>query len=647
MLDIDSEGHVEVSNLDSSKLVQTEEHDFDTTVTSSTEVPALPGHLYKGKRYNVGATADDGTTLTSTQRKVSDYIALSLTGTTYLPAVWEAGGANYTEMCLYAAVDGDEPANDAQALIYTKACGSMSQQTSGVVKPLTLIADTSVATYTFDTVNQIIRFNPEYVQYIRTYVTDDSTIARAEYTESTTETLECVDITNGVVKSYEPVTVTHEINGWLGTVYYKNGSDNSEGWAAFKYTGSSNVTTGSSNNSMTRYPDSGLTISKPVRYWTNPIELKYGGLSLDGSIWDYNGIGYYMVAFLDDDWNVIDGTEGINSTGTLSILSNQIIRDENATEMTVVQGSASGSGGTVDSIVITVPTSYKYVVMCPAITVTGTQDTAAEIYTNYTYIDEPQPEPEETVTKLSDYIDSKIPTIINDKYTWSRMYGANVCLFGGSFATATYGSKAHEYWEEKLGINLTNYAVGGAGIIQNVGTTPMQTQVANMVAAGKKYDLYIIWFSTNDQRKVGEVWTSGSSQTIQGNTYAGQDFDAEVIGAVDDSNRTSQSGGINWVMNQLYTFDPNAKIIMFTSMRHFASTYGYNDLDETGPSVRHFVEAQIRSCEYWGVPYVDQYRVWGVNTLNKTTFVRSDNLHPTDAGYLKIAALQTELMANM
>ena len=630
-----------------------EEVEVPAEETHSEEYSVAPGHLYKGKRYDIGATADDGTTLTSTSRKVSGYIPLLSNGTTYLPVVWEAGGANYTEICLYAAVDGHEPANDAQAVLDTKACGSHSAQTSGVVKPLTLIADESLTEspyYTFDTTNQIIRFNPSWAQYVRTYVTDDATIARAEYTETTSEILTGVNVTNGILRTETSQPTQYSTYCFLGQVFKNNGV-----YGIYELDDgiSYNVNVSTSNASQHLQSDPTVKISKPVRLQSGPVELKYDGVIFDSTLYDTNGSGYAVIAFMDESMNVVACTEGIGGMGALTVLENEIIRTDDVTEMVVEESPASGSGGTVDKLTIYIPKSnpnYKYVMACGTAAFNGTSAQCREnVIMPYHYINEPVT-PVVTYQTLSDYIDSKVPTDINNKYTWSGMYGKSICVFGGSFATTNYGAQnSFALWEDKLGVTIRDYAVGGAGYIQNVGTTPIQTQVANMITAGTKYDLYILWCSTNDKRKVGDVYVDDSytGGTIEGNTYTGGDFDGEVIGAVDDTNRTSQSGGINWIMNQIYTFHPQAKVIMFTSMRSFTKADEYDYANTNKKATKRFVEAQIESCKYWQMPYLDQYTTWGVNTLNKTTFVRSDNLHPTEAGYARIAYQQLNLIASL
>lgn len=624
-------------------VVTREDATFENVDVTETVYAVNLGHLYKGKRYDIGAKADDGTTVTTKQRKVTDPIALALEegAITYVPMNWGAAGANYTEICLFPDDNGQCA---TQALIFTKKSGKMEQATVSAVGPLTLIADSSIETYTFDTVNQIIHFNPEYVQWYRGYCTDDTTTIRITYTRNITETVKALNISDGFIKEVTPVGeyVARDTGLYAGQVY------NVPSLHAWKVP--DNVTwTYQSTVKQYAMDDPTLTATINSRLYTLPIELLYDGVIFDSTIYDTNGAGYGVVTFLDENYAVTAYTDGISGMSTLTIQDVRVYRDENATTMTVDEGTASGSGGTVDHMYITIPKNdpaYKYVVVCVSNQASGTQADFAQMHFPYHYINEPVPVITTNV-RLEDYIQGKIPTEINDKYTWSRMYGKSVCLFGGSFATDNYGKAAHDYWKEKLGITLTNYAVGGAGVIEGIGTVPMLTQVQQMITAGKKHDLYIIWCSTNDLRRVGDAWTQGTSVTVAGHTYPGENFELEVFGEEGSSDTSTQRGGLNTMIRNIRNFDPEAKIIMFTSMRHFASQNGYQYNLTTGSSARTFVDDQISVCNYWSIPYVDQFRIWGVMTDNKSIFVKSDNLHPTDAGYLRIAPHQLDLIARM
>jgi len=158
--------------------------------------------IYKGKVYRPGTTTyDDGTPASSSigLRTVSDYIELPTEGVLTLSDVRQCGSTldDYEEICLYEAVSGQEPADDAQSLVYTNADPG-GGGTTGTIYQVKFIPDTSINTYSYS--NFIMRYNPNYVQYVRVITVDSYTSMDAEYTITTIGTVAGVDVTNALIK---------------------------------------------------------------------------------------------------------------------------------------------------------------------------------------------------------------------------------------------------------------------------------------------------------------------------------------------------------------------------------------------------------------------------------------------------------------
>ena len=205
-----------------------------------------------------------------------------------------------------------------------------------------------------------------------------------------------------------------------------------------------------------------------------------------------------------------------------------------------------------------------------------------------------------------------------------------VGVFGGSLSVYPESQTAKDIWRQKLGVDITDYGVAGAGFSSLQGTS-IQQQVNG--AASK--DIYILWASTNDFRnnRVCGEWTD----------YTAKDnYDAAKL--------VTQCGGINYCIKKLLEINPNAEIYFFTSLRFFTMESGYNpystETNTTGKTFAEYVEAQRKCCEYYGIPVLDQYNFQGVNIFNYSQYYKDDNLHLNNAGYLKIGYMQADFLAN-
>jgi len=183
-----------------------------------------------------------------------------------------------------------------------------------------------------------------------------------------------------------------------------------------------------------------------------------------------------------------------------------------------------------------------------------------------------------------------------------------------------------------LGFVIDVYAVGGAGFRKTSNT--IQTQVNTACAeTSPKYDIYIFWASSND------LWA--------GTSEIGTALDYTESDGFDESKLSTQNGGINYCIKKIYEKNPNAKICFLTSIRIFCTPGGYDINAKDNYALIKFVDGQIACCKQWGIPYLDQFRNFELNLLNKSTYVQADNLHLNDNGYDLIKNMQVDFLSKI
>ena len=225
----------------------------------------------------------------------------------------------------------------------------------------------------------------------------------------------------------------------------------------------------------------------------------------------------------------------------------------------------------------------------------------------------------------------------NDQMHWSDNYGKSVAIFSGSFGTIELAKEAYNFWGKKLGLIIDSYAVGGAGFIKTSEiTNSIQNQVDKACAEDNPvYDIYVLWASSND---LFNIENGGS---------IGDYLDYTEIDNYDTSKLNTQCGGINYCIKKIYEKNPSAKIVLFTSIRVFNNgEKGYN-IDYTGDNgLNKLVEKQIKCCERYGIPYLNQYKDFQINLFTKDVLVQEDDCHLTNAGYNAIKNMQVNFLAS-
>ena len=204
----------------------------------------------------------------------------------------------------------------------------------------------------------------------------------------------------------------------------------------------------------------------------------------------------------------------------------------------------------------------------------------------------------------------------------SYNYGKSVAVFGGSVSVIPASDSAKNMWKERLGMNVTNYGVGGAGFSSLQGKSlPQQVDEAGV------YDIYILWASTNDYTNKREV---------------GSYTDYTEFDNFDTNKLITQAGGINYCIKKIYELNPNATIYFFTSSKAFNDRGAYDP--QVADGMVHHVDMQKQICELHGIPYLDQFTLGGYNVYNKHLYY-VDPIHMNGAGYQKLGKLQVAFLA--
>lgn len=208
------------------------------------------------------------------------------------------------------------------------------------------------------------------------------------------------------------------------------------------------------------------------------------------------------------------------------------------------------------------------------------------------------------------------------RITESPNYGKTVAVFGGSVSVIPPSNSAKAFWENQLGMKITNYGVPGAGFSSLQGKS-LQQQVDE---AGV-FDIYILWASTNDYTNKREIgWYTDYTEF--------DNFDTQKL--------TTQAGGINYCIKKIYELNPAATIYFFTSSKAFHDQGGYDPNIPNGMS--QYVAMQKMICELHGIPYLDQFTLGGYSIYNQELYYH-DPIHMNAAGYKKLGELQLGFLA--
>ena len=182
-----------------------------------------------------------------------------------------------------------------------------------------------------------------------------------------------------------------------------------------------------------------------------------------------------------------------------------------------------------------------------------------------------------------------------------------VGVFGGSISSAPESETAKSVWMAYLDIKVTTCGVGGAGF-----SSLTDNNIPFQIDKAEKFDVYILWASTNDVVK-------------------------STLGDLDAEDDTTHVGGILKSLEIIRRKNSNALILFFTSLPRF-------DDDTYLDRIHSFVDNQIAICEKELIPYLDQYRLCNFDKSNYEQYYFQDKAHLNDMGYAHIAIIQMEFI---
>jgi len=216
-------------------------------------------------------------------------------------------------------------------------------------------------------------------------------------------------------------------------------------------------------------------------------------------------------------------------------------------------------------------------------------------------------------------------------YEKSENYGKKIAVFGGSFSEIPASGVTKAYWAEKLRATVTTFGIGGAGFSIKTGDDRyLPLQIDRCLATGEKYDVYILWASTNDVTK-------------------GVDLE-------------EQDRMIRVCIEKLRQGAPGAKILFFSSLpvpilenkvldpaeleripEQFRETY--RGMVTNMKRIPEYVAHQAQVCAEEHIPFLNLYTTSGINEYNAPDFFSFDNLHLNTAGYNHIKETQARFIS--
>ena len=204
-----------------------------------------------------------------------------------------------------------------------------------------------------------------------------------------------------------------------------------------------------------------------------------------------------------------------------------------------------------------------------------------------------------------------------------------IAVFGGSVSSVPESEVAKDIWREELNAAVITYGVGGMGFSKNTGEDNIQAQVERAIEK-EPYDVYVFWASNND--------------IFQGHPI-GDYKDYTETDNYDKEKLITQCGGINYCFKRVFETNSRANVIFFTT---FKSNYdGERSFDPFYlGGVYEYLKAQIKCCNYWGVPCLDQFINIPFNDYNMSLYFMEDKVHLTKEGYAFVGNIQAQFIKN-
>lgn len=133
-------------------------------------------------------------------------------------------------------------------------------------------------------------------------------------------------------------------------------------------------------------------------------------------------------------------------------------------------------------------------------------------------------------------------------------------------------------------------------------------------------------------------WTSPGVIIL---AFGTNDYSGNVaLGAANSTVTTEFNGALNEAIRQLQVRAPNAQILLSTPIyRGPSATHGDSNLNANpgGVFLSAFADAIRNRAGVWSLPVIDLARESGINSVNESTFLLADDLHPSTAGATRMA----------
>ena len=114
----------------------------------------------------------------------------------------------------------------------------------------------------------------------------------------------------------------------------------------------------------------------------------------------------------------------------------------------------------------------------------------------------------------------------------------------------------------------------------------------------------------------------------------------------DTAKLTTMLGGMNYSYQKLKQKNPDAEILLFTTLPIFnKGAAGYDTLYVDSIGLRHYVDAQIEWAKAHDVPYLDLFRRSGFTHSNYGRYYQKDALHPDVEGYKHLVDITLPFLA--
>lgn len=217
-------------------------------------------------------------------------------------------------------------------------------------------------------------------------------------------------------------------------------------------------------------------------------------------------------------------------------------------------------------------------------------------------------------------------------YTLSPNFGKSLGIFGGSFSCIEESDSCKSYWQELLQLTLFSHGISGAGYSNLTQENGVQYAVDRCCRRDKPHDIYLLWSPSNDFSK--------------GRATIGTLSDYTEADGFDTTKLSTMLGGMNYCYQKLKQKNPDAEILLFTTLPIFnKGAAGYDTLYTDSIGLRHYVDAQIEWAKAHDVPYLDLFRRSGFTHSNYGPYYQKDKLHPNVEGYKHLVGITLPFLA--